>query len=139
MKTTLALLLATITWLAALPAYAGPIAEIQTTLTTTRQHTMAMLGEADRTVLEMRYDEALASSKALDAQLAAALANDKLRAMRPTLTQFEGVWVAFKKTRDEEIIPALYAGDRDKARGMAKTIQAPRFKKLNELLGSLPQ
>ena len=123
----------------AAPAHAGPVGDIKTTLTTTRTQTMAMLSEDDKTVLEMRYEDALISSKALDAQLAAALKNDALRAARPTLAQFKAVWDIFKKTRDEDIVPALMSGSRLKAKAMAMTIQAPRFKKMNELLDALPQ
>jgi len=100
---------------------------------------MAMLSEDDRAVLEMRYDDALKSSKDLDTLLAAAMKNESLRPIQPTLSQFKVVWEAFKKTRDDEIIPALFSGARDKARGLAQGVQAPRFKKMNELLDSLPQ
>ncbi len=120
-------------------AQAGQVGDIKAMLAMTRQHTMAMLSEADRVVLEMRYDEALESSKGLDALLAAALQDESLHAAEPTLSQFKAVWEAFKKTRDEEIIPALFAGARDKAKGMAQSMQLPRFKKMNELLESLPR
>ena len=140
MKPTLALFLAALSWLVlAAPAHAGPVGDIKTTLATTRQQTMAMLSEDDHAVLEMRYEDALKSSKALDALLAAALKNDALRAAGPTLSQFKTVWETFKKTRDTDIVPALMAGSNLKARALAMTIQAPRFKKMNELLDSLPQ
>lgn len=138
MKNTFAALLALFIWLSS-PVQAGPVGDIKTTLTTTRQQTMAMLSEDDRAVLEMRYDDALKSSKELDILLAAALKNDALRAAQPTLTQFKAVWETFKKTRDAEIIPLLMSGERLKARFTALTVQAPRFKKMNELLDSLPQ
>lgn len=118
---------------------AGPIGDIKSTLTTTRQHTMGMLGEDDRAVLEMRQEEAMKSSKDLDNLLAAAMKNESLRANQATLAKFKVVWDEFKKTRDNEIIPMLFAGDRLKARYTALTTQAPRFKKMNELLDSMPQ
>ena len=137
MKHRVAVLLLSIAWLVfACPVQAGQVADIKSMLGTTRQHTMAMLSEDDRTVLEMRYEEALQSSKQVDTLLAAAL---KDASLQPTLQQFQSLWEAFKKTRDDEIIPLLFAGARDKARGMAQAIQAPRFKKMNELLESLPQ
>lgn len=126
-------------WFAPSIVLAGPVADMKTTLGTTRQHTMAMLSEDDRAVLEMRHEEAMKSSKDLDVMLAAALKNEALRPIQPTLTQFRKVWEEFKLTRDQEIIPMLYAGDRLKARFTAFTTQAPRFKKMNELLESLPQ
>lgn len=138
MKNTFAILLALLIWLSS-PVQAGPVGDIKATLTTTRQQTMAMLSEDDRAVLEMRYDDALKSSKELDVLLAAAMKNESLRALQPTLTQFKTVWETFKKTRDAEIIPLLMSGERLKARFTALTVQAPRFKKMNELLDSLPQ
>jgi len=140
MKNTLATLIALFTWFViSFPVQAGPVGDIKSTLTTTRQQTMAMLSEDDRAVLEMRYDDALKSSKGLDALLAAALKNDALRAAQPALLQFKTTWEAFKKTRDSEIIPLLMAGSNFKARALAFTVQAPRFKQMNELLDSLPQ
>lgn len=140
MKNTIVTLLAAFTWLVvAYPAQAGLIADIKSTLTTTRQQTMSMLSEDDRAVLEMRYEDALKSRKDLDARLVAALKNESPRGAQPTLTQFKTVWEAFKKTRDDEIIPALMSGSRLKASVMALSVQKPRFDKMNELLESLPQ
>ncbi len=140
MKNTFAILLAMFAlFVCSAFVHAGPIGDIKSMLATTRQQTMAMLSEDDRAVLEMRYDDALKSSKDLDALLAAAMNNDALRAAQPTLLQFRTTWEAFKKTRDSEIIPLLMAGSNLKARAMALTVQAPRFKKMNELLDSLPQ
>ncbi len=140
MKFVIATLLTATTLLfAAAPALAGPIGDIKSTLTSSRQQTMAMLSEDDHTVLEMRYEDAVKSSKHLDALLGAALKNAALHSAWPTLGQFKEVWEAFKKTRDEDIVPALMAGSRLKARAMALTSQAPRFKEVNALLDSLPQ
>jgi hypothetical protein len=139
-KNAIAVLLTSLAWLVfPYSVQAGQVGDIKSTLGTTRQQTMAMLSEDDRAVLEMRYDDALKSSKDLDSRLAAALKDEALRAAQPTLVQFKTVWEAFKKTRDSEIIPMLFAGDRLKARYTALTVQAPRFKKMNELLESLPQ
>ena len=118
---------------------AGPVADIKATLGATRQQTMAMLSEDDHAVLEMRYEDALKSSKDLDVLLAAALNNPSLRTAQPTLVKFRTVWEEFKQTRDKDIIPLVFAGDRLKARYKALTEQAPRFKQLNEMLDSLPQ
>lgn len=120
-------------------AQAGQASDIKNALATTRSHTMAMLSEGDRAVLDMRYEEALQSSKKVDALLGSAISDKSLAAVQPTLKQFNGIWEEFKATRDKEIIPALFAGERDKARGLAQKVQAGRFKKMNELLDSLPQ
>ena len=140
MKSVIATLLtATALLFSAGSVLAGPVGDIKSTLTSSRQQTMAMLSEDDHSVLEMRYEDVIKSSKHLDALLGAALKNDALRGARPTLGQFKEVWEAFKKTRDEDIVPALMAGSRLKARAMALTSQAPRFKEMNTVLDSLPQ
>ena len=140
MKAATVAFLASAAWFVLMSSVqAGPIGDIKSTLTSTRQQTMAMLSEDDHAVLEMRYEEALKSSKNLDVLLAAALKNGSLGAIQPTLAQFKVIWEEFKKTRDNEIVPALMSGSHLKARAMALTIQAPRFKKMNELLESLPQ
>ena len=95
MKNAITVLLACITGLLlAGPVRAGPVAELKVTLAATRQHTMAMMCEDDRTALEMLHDEALRASKDLDALLAAALENESLRAAQPTLAQFKVIWEA---------------------------------------------
>jgi hypothetical protein len=89
--------------------------------------------------MEMQHEESMKFSDKLDKQLDAALSNKALSQAQPTLKQFKTLWGELKKTRDSEIIPMLYAGDRMKARMTAMTTQQPRFKKLTELLDSLPQ
>ena len=120
-------------------AYAGPVGDMKATLASMRQHTMSMMGESDRGALEMQHEESMKYSDMLDKQLDAALNNKSLSKAQPTLKQFKSLWEELKKTRDSEVIPMLYAGDKMKARMTAMTTQQPRFKKLNELLDSLPQ
>jgi hypothetical protein len=50
-------------------ALAGRVDDIQAKLNQSRQQTMAMLSEKDHAVLEMRYDDAIASSNEADASL----------------------------------------------------------------------
>lgn len=116
---------------------AGPVDDIKATLGAMRQHTMAMMGESDRGVMEMQHEQSMKYSDMLDRQLDGALNNKALVKAQPTLKQFKALWEEFKKTRDSEVIPLLYAGDRMKAKMTAMTTQAPRFTKLNELLDSL--
>lgn len=122
-----------------LTAHAGPVGDMKASLASMRQHTMAMMGESDHGAMEMRHEESMKYSDMLDKQLDAALNNKALAKAQPTLKQFKSLWEDLKKTRDSEIIPLMYAGDRMKARMTAMTTQQPRFKKLNELLDSLPQ
>jgi hypothetical protein len=120
-------------------SYAGPVGDMKATLSSMRQYTMAMMGEGDRGAMEMQHESSMKYSDQLDRQLDAALKNMDLAKAQPTLKEFKALWEALKQTRDSEVIPLLYAGDRMKARMAAMTTQQPRFKKLNELLDSLPQ
>lgn len=131
-----ALLLVSVSLLVATPstAFAGKVEDIQTRLNQSRQQTMAMLSETDKSVLEMRYEEALTSSKEVDASLQSALADLSLQARHDALESFEQVWDAFKTTRDDEIVPLLMAGKQDQARALAQKVQLPRFKRMNDLL-----
>jgi predicted double-glycine peptidase len=121
---------------AAIPtaALAGQVDDIQSELNQSRQQTMAMLSEKDHAVLEMRYDDALASSKQVDASLQRALADPSLHAQHGSLEAFKQVWDIFKTTRDDEIVPLLMAGKQEQARAMAQKVQLPRFKQMNDLL-----
>ncbi len=120
-------------------AHAGSVGDMKASLSSMRQHTMAMMGESDRGAIEMQHENSMKYSDQLDKQLDAALKNKDLAKIQPTLREFKTLWEALKQTRDSEVIPLLYAGDRMKARMTAMTTQQPRFKKLNELLDSLPQ
>ncbi len=130
------LLLLAIPLLLAMPsgAFAGKVEDIQTKLNQSRQQTMAMLSETDKTALDMRYEDALASSKEVDTNLQRALADPALQAQHAQLVEFKQVWDVFKATRDQDIVPLLMAGKQDQGRAMARKVQLPRFKQLNALL-----
>ncbi len=136
MKSILAVVVLT---LFSFAAHAGPVGDMKASLASMRQYTMAMMGEGDKGAMEMQHENSMKYSDQLDKQLVAALKNKDLAKIQPTLKQFKDLWEELKKTRDSEVIPLLYAGDRMKARMTAMTTQQPRFKKLNELLDSLPQ
>ena len=136
MKSLLAILVLALT---ALAAQAGPVGDMKASLASMRQYTMAMMGEGDKGAMEMQHESSMKYSDQLDKQLEAALKNKDLAKAQPTLKEFKTLWEELKKTRDSEIIPLLYAGDRMKARMTAMTTQRPRFDKLNQLLDSLPQ
>lgn len=130
------LLFVAIAFLGAMPssAFAGKLDDVQTRLNQSRQQTMAMLSETDKSVLEMRYEEALASSKEVDASLQGAMADPSLQAQHVVLEEFKQVWEVFKTTRDQEIVPLLMSGKQDQARELAQKVQSARFKRMNDLL-----
>jgi hypothetical protein len=55
---------------------------------------------------------------------------DKAKAFRP-------IWEKFKKTREKEIIPAVYAGRKAYAKTIAGGIQAVRMGKMKVALGCM--
>jgi hypothetical protein len=90
-----------------------------------------MTAEADASKLDGYKAKIHAASKALDGNLAAMAGG----ADAAKVQAFKPVWEDFKKTRESEIIPALYAGDKDKAKGLATSIQADRMKQMKAAMG----
>jgi hypothetical protein len=96
-----------------------------------RTQLVAMLGESDPAKLDALKAKVHAASDKLDKDLAAMAAGPdaaKVNAFKPA-------WDAFKATRETEIIPALYAGDKDKAKGLATGVQAGRMKEMKAAMG----
>jgi hypothetical protein len=96
-----------------------------------RAQLVAMTAEADASKLDGYKAKIHAASKALDGNLAAMAGG----ADAAKVQAFKPVWEDFKKTRESEIIPALYAGDKDKAKGLATSIQADRMKQMKAAMG----
>lgn len=114
-------------------ALAGPPDDAKASLTKAREALVSML-DADAAKYDALQADIARASKAVDAAIAAG-ASDKAHA--DVYKEMSKTWADFKKTRDAEIIPALKSGKKDAAKALAKGVQAERFKKLNELLGSL--
>ena len=96
-----------------------------------RTHLVAMLGESDPAKLDGLKAKVHAASDKLDKDLAAMASGPdaaKVGAFKP-------VWESFKATRENEIIPALYAGDKEKAKGLATGVQAGRMKEMKAAMG----
>lgn len=102
-----------------------------TNLGEARAQLVAMIIETDPGKLDDYKDKVRAASNAVDADLAAMAGGSdaaKVNAFKPA-------WEAFKKTRETEIIPALYAGDKEKAKGIATGVQAQRIKTMKAAMG----
>ena len=112
-------------------SYAASVCDVKSNLKQARESLLAMLDEADKAKqdeLKKKIDEA---SNALEAALKT-VEGDKEKAK-----QLEETWGALRKTRDEEIIPAIVAGQKDKAKELATGVQAERIKTINGLLAEL--
>lgn len=112
-------------------AHADTPADACANLGEARTQLVAMIAEADASKLDGYKAKVHAASKALEANLAA-MANGTDAAK---VAAFKPVWEAFKTTRETEIIPALYAGDKDKAKGLASGVQAGRMKEMKAAMG----
>ena len=109
---------------------AGP-ADVCTNLGEARTQLVALIGEADATKFDGYKAKIQAASKAVDAELAAMAGGaDAAKA-----SAFKPVWEDFKATREKEIIPAVYAGDKEKAKGLATGVQAGRMKEMKAAMG----
>jgi len=110
---------------------AGGPADVCTNLGEARTQLVALLGEADATKFDGYKAKIQAASKAVDADLAAMAGGPDAA----KVTAFKPVWEAFKATRENEIVPAVYAGDKEKAKGLATGVQAGRMKEMKAAMG----
>jgi hypothetical protein len=95
-------------------------------LAAARTELVAMIGATDPGALDDYKSKVHAASDRLDADLESmASGPDAAKA-----AEFKPVWEAFKKTRETEIIPAVYAGKNADAKAIATGIQAERMKKM---------
>lgn len=112
------------------PQAATP-ADVCTNLAEARGALVTMLSEVDSAKLDNLKASVHTASAKVDTDLTAMAAGPDAEKAK----SFSAVWAAFKNTREGEIIPALYAGDRDKAKGLATGIQAERMKSMKGIMG----
>lgn len=119
-------------------AFASPADDALKSLLAARQSLVTMLDTTDGAAQSKLESEIAQHSKAVDATVAAALADKKTSAdAAAKFKEFKSVWDAFKKTRDSELVPALRAGKVDQAKALAKGVQAERLAKMKEVLAAL--
>ena len=110
-------------------------ADILTSLQTARGKLVALLGATDKGSQTALVQEIKTATQEVDKTIAATLADPATSAdLKTKLPELKTIWTDFQKTRDTEIIPAILAGDKDKAKGLAQGIQVERFKKMSGLL-----
>jgi len=96
-----------------------------------RTELVGMVAETNPAKLDDLKAKVHAASDKLDADLAAmASGADAAKA-----AEFQPVWEAFKKTRETEIIPDVYAGKNNDAKAIATGIQAERMAKMKAIMG----
>lgn len=116
-------------------SFAGGSADVLTALKTAREKLVALTGTADKGAQSGLVADIKKATKEVDAATDAALNEAGTPApTKANLVEFKSVWTEFQKTRDNEIIPAVLAGQADKAKALAQGVQAERFKKMVSLL-----
>lgn len=122
--------------LVAMPfAHAATICDVKTQLIEARTKLVDMLGMTDKAQQEAAKKAITTASSALETAVDALLKEGKVD--KAKLTQFQETWTVFKKTREDEIIPAIQAGKVDVAKKIATTVQADRMKAMNEVIAGL--
>jgi hypothetical protein len=110
-------------------------AELLETMKKARASLVALLDTSDQGTQTVLIKEIHAATAEADAKLDAMLADASLAEDAKTkLADVKATWEEFKKTREEEIIPAIQAGEVEKAKGIATGVQKERFKKIISLL-----
>jgi hypothetical protein len=123
------LLLATLIPLS-IGAQAAPSDDACAALMEARGHLVTMIGSSDKSAYDGLKAKIHGASAKLDATLAAMGGADAAKA-----AAFKPVWEDFKKTRETEIIPFVYAGKQADAKALAGGVQAERMGKMKAAMG----
>lgn len=112
------------------PVLANTPDEACSALMEARGHLVSMLGSSDRATQDDLKAKVHAASARLDGIL------NQIAASEPAkVSAFRPVWEEFKRTRETEIIPLIYAGKNADARAIATGIQAERMGKMRAAMG----
>ncbi len=114
------------------------ILEIKSDLNGVRAALISMMAQSTKAGKDKQYEVIKGLSGTINSKIDTMLKDKYMKSnMIKTVTEIKGIWEAFAKTRDMELIPALYAGDLKKAKGVALGVQAQRFKKFISLSDKL--
>ncbi|HNF88378.1 MAG TPA: MCP four helix bundle domain-containing protein [Thiobacillaceae bacterium] len=134
MRHSLLLSLFTLGGLMAGPCLAAPSDDACAALMEARGYLVTMIGSSDKAANDDLKAKIQAASARLDATLVAMTksynAGDEAK-----VASFRPVWEDFKKTRESEIIPLVYAGKNADAKAIATGIQAERMGKMKAAMG----
>lgn len=117
---------------------AASVCDVKTELQNARENLVAMVDAADKAAqeeLKQKVDEATtALETAVEAMLGDASTSEDNKGK---LNKFKETWAAFKATREQEIVPAVYAGKKEDAKALATGVQAERMTTMKDLLKEL--
>lgn len=94
-----------------------------------REKLVALLDTADKGTQKVLIAEIMTITAEADKKIDAAISSAS-ESTKPSLEDAKKTWEDFKKTRNDEIIPAVQSGDVAKAKALATGIQKERFKKI---------
>lgn len=117
----------------ALPAQANEFSELRGQLSAARESLVTMLTNKDKRGADQQK-LVKDTADAVSARLA------KMKAPAGKEAQFKELndtWAAFKKTRENDLVPAILAGRDDEARKLAGGIQRERITRCQELVSEL--
>jgi len=106
-------------------AWADHRPEACTALVDARAALWSMMDAKDKSAQDALNAKVQAASTKLDSVLAAMTGPEAKMA-----AEFKAVWGQFKETRENEIIPAVYAGKAADAKKIAASVQASRLSKM---------
>ncbi len=132
-RTLFPLLAALVMLPVALPAHANEFSELRVQLSAARESLVTMLTNKDKRGPDQQK-LVKDTADAVSARLA------KMKAPGGKEAQFKELkdtWDAFKKTRENDLVPAILAGREEEARKLAGGIQRERITRAQQLVGEL--
>ncbi len=115
---------------------AATICDTKLALVEARLNLMMMVMSTEKEDQDSLRVEINKASTGLDKALVAML-KDENKTDDAQLTNLQDTWTAFRNTREADIIPAIYAGNNDKAIAIATGIQAERMKIMDNVIQAL--
>lgn len=98
-------------------------------LNAVRAQLLTMMGAKDRVVMNESHEKIKVLTKKIDDNMTVFLNNPKINmTVQTKIRTINDAWVAFRNTRDSELIPYIYAGKIDEAKKIALTVQTERYK-----------
>jgi hypothetical protein len=110
-------------------AHAAPADDACAALMEARGHLVTMIGSSDQAAYPDLKAKIYAASDKVDA-VVNAMQKSYNSSDEAQAKAFKPVWEAFKATRNNEIIPAMFAGKVADAKALAIGIQAERMKQM---------
>lgn len=120
---------------APLAAHAEGTADILELVQTSRAKVSVFISTDDENMRNTLLSEISGNSQEVDMRTDTMLSDENTpAATKEKLQEFKAIWTEFVATRDGEMIPAVQAGDKEKAKSLGQSVQAERIKKIQALL-----